>query len=83
MRNITRNTKKANVRITDKEVAWSCLQVIINAVFNNFNGLKLYGITSNANDTVFTYILKTDAKLTKQMQNNLNYFVLGIIAATS
>lgn len=47
-------------------------------VFNRFN-VDIYGITSTAKDTEFTYHVYTDKKLSKSLLYTLHIYINGII----
>lgn len=58
--------------------SWQALQKSRQLVFNRF-GINIYGVTSKASDTDFSYNLYTEQRINKALLSDVQSYVFGII----
>lgn len=58
--------------------SWQALQKSRQLVFNRF-GINVYGVTSKASDTDFSYNLYTEQRINKALLSDVQSYVFGII----
>lgn len=58
---------------------WASAQRVCSAVFSRY-GIKVYLVTKDAHDTVFSYLLKTDERVYARDLLLLRAFIEGVVA---
>lgn len=58
--------------------SWQALQKSRQLVFNRF-GIHIYGVTSKASDTDFSYNLYTEQRINKALLSDVQSYVFGIV----
>lgn len=58
--------------------SWQALQKSRQLVFNRF-GINIYGVTSKASDTDFSYNLYTEERINKTLLITIQNYIFGIV----
>lgn len=58
--------------------SWQALQKSRQLVFNRF-GINIYGVTSKASDTDFSYNLYTEQRINKALLSDVQSYIFGIV----
>lgn len=57
---------------------WQALQKSRQLVFNRF-GINIYGVTSKASDTDFSYNLYTEQRINKALLSDIQSYIFGVV----